>query len=632
MYKLNKKKGGTILQNDIYTPEEAFNKFLDKSNIEYLNSGGSGIILKAQFIGDISETPYYTFDSINISSPVTEIVIKIVLLNELILPDKSNLKNFNWSFNGSTLLQDNYNGFINEINTQCDVVLKTVGYLEPISPTIVYSDILTNNSDIQTFINILYNKSRNDENIKKLIKDLLVILNRQYFYKDEKMSKSKIGFIVMELVTPNFNSMRNMFLRTYKKIKNDSNVKKLAMSFSGMTIDKIYENSNFKELNNRVYELSTLYNFELYKNMARWLLIELACKCGITQADFHFGNFLIDPIYKGYFEDKLINEPIDVYFSLSPININVEGKSPNKRFFTPIKEDNIILKKSNSNLSVLPINNSSDSFESIDLLDDDDIDVNMLDPKYRQKGGKQYINEGKVILVDYGLSNKIPNQYIVTFKMWYNFLYNNIDSVTTEKMKKIINEILVIIHSINRNDGANLVNFGTWYSWIYGGYFNGGPEDKDELLSGKLIDDSDIEMMRSIIKSRKIAIKNLEERFKSFKFAPFTLPLSEEEINKRIYRGFEKTGGNIQNRYNNEVDDIVNKSFETIGYGLLSRDYLIKKINKERMEGENKQFKIFENSLNQTPISIKTGGKKKKRKTRNKSKKHNKKTRKNNRK
>ena len=632
MYKLNKKKGGTILQNDIYTPEEAFNKFLDKSNIEYLNSGGSGIILKAQFIGDISETPYYTFDSINISSPVTEIVIKIVLLNELILPDKSNLKNFNWSFNGSTLLQDNYNGFINEINTQCDVVLKTVGYLEPISPTIVYSDILTNNSDIQTFINILYNKSRNDENIKKLIKDLLVILNRQYFYKDEKMSKSKIGFIVMELVTPNFNSMRNMFLRTYKKIKNDSVFKKLAESFSGMTIDKIYENRNFKELNNRVYELSTLYNFELYKNMARWLLIELACKCGITQADFHFGNFLIDPIYKGYFEDKLINEPIDVYFSLSPININVEGKSPNKRFFTPIKEDNIILKKSNSNLSVLPINNSSDSFESIDLLDDDDIDVNMLDPKYRQKGGKQYINEGKVILVDYGLSNKIPNQYIVTFKMWYNFLYNNIDSVTTEKMKKIINEILVIIHSINRNDGANLVNFGTWYSWIYGGYFNGGPEDKDVLLSGKLIDDSDIEMMRSIIKSRKIAIKNLEERFKSFKFAPFTLPLSEEEINKRIYRGFEKTGGNIQNRYNNEVDDIVNKSFETIGYGLLSRDYLIKKINKERMEGENKQFKIFENSLNQTPISIKTGGKKKKRKTRNKSKKHNKKTRKNNRK
>ena len=632
MYKLNKKKGGTILQNDIYTPEEAFNKFLDKSNIEYLNSGGSGIILKAQFIGDISETPYYTFDSINISSPVTEIVIKIVLLNELILPDKSNLKNFNWSFNGSTLLQDNYNGFINEINTQCDVVLKTVGYLEPISPTIVYSDILTNNSDIQTFINILYSKSRNDENIKKLIKDLLVILNRQYFYKDEKMSKSKIGFIVMELVTPNFNSMRNMFLRTYKKIKNDSNVKKLAMSFSGMTIDKIYENSNFKELNNHVYELSTLYNFELYKNMARWLLIELACKCGITQADFHFGNFLIDPVYKGYYEDKLINEPIDIFFSLSPINTNVEGKSPNKRFFTPIKEDNIILKKSNSNLSVLHRNNSSDSFESIDLLDDDDIDVNMLDPKYNQKGGKQYINEGKVILVDYGLSNKIPNQYIVTFKMWYNFLYNNIDTITTEKMKKIINEILVIIHSIDRNDGVKLKTFGTWYSWIYGGYFNGGPEDKDILLSGKLIDDSDIEMMRSIIKSRKIAIKNLEERFKSFKFAPFTLPLSEEEINKRIYRGFEKTGGNMQYDSDNKVDEMINKTFETMSYGLISRDLLIKKINKERMEGQNKQFKIFENSLNQTPISIKTGGKKKKRKTRNKSKKHNKKTRKNNRK
>ena len=45
------------------------------------------------------------------------------------------------------------------------------------------------------------------------------------------MSKSKIGFIAMELVTPNFNLMRNIFFRTYKKIKNDSVVKKLAEYF-----------------------------------------------------------------------------------------------------------------------------------------------------------------------------------------------------------------------------------------------------------------------------------------------------------------------------------------------------------------------------------------------------------------
>lgn len=191
-----------ILSNNIYTPEEAFNKFLNESNITYLGHGGSGIILKIQFIGNKNETPYYAFNSQNISSPVTEIALKLVLLNDLILPNKSNIKIFDWGYDRLKLSQDNTDGFIREINNQCNIVLKTLDYIEPISPTIVFSDILSETPDIEFFIKILSNKSK-DYEIYKLINGLVNILNKVDYYNDVK-SRSNIGIIAMELVTSNF--------------------------------------------------------------------------------------------------------------------------------------------------------------------------------------------------------------------------------------------------------------------------------------------------------------------------------------------------------------------------------------------------------------------------------------------
>lgn len=279
-----------------------------------------------------------------------------------------------------------------------------------------------------------------------------------------------------------------------------------------------------EKIRKRVYEISTSYHFELYKNMARWLLIELACKCGISQADFHFNNFLLDTEYDGYYQDS--NEIKDNK-RLLPVDVN---ENNNKK--------------------------SKNSFETI------------------QFGGNLHVNKGRVILIDYGLSNMIPKKDIENLKQWYIDLYENNDIISDEDMKNIITKILQIIYSVIRNDGLKLEKAPSWYSWIIGGYFSGGPEQDNVLLSGRGINDDDIEMIRSIIKARKNAIQNLKDKFNLLEQPPFTLPLSEEIINERTYRGHKTTGGN---RYENNIDDLVYKAFETLEYGLLSRDYLSKK-------------------------------------------------------
>ncbi len=82
--------------------------------------------------------------------PVTNLVIKLVLIC-------NRNKRFQISNTDSlhSVLEDD---FRNEINIQTDIFFKTITYLQPLCPGIVYSEIVKDKSDIKTFLTAIFNR------------------------------------------------------------------------------------------------------------------------------------------------------------------------------------------------------------------------------------------------------------------------------------------------------------------------------------------------------------------------------------------------------------------------------------------------------------------------------------------
>lgn len=631
MTKKTNKKGGTIFINETYTPQEAFNKFLNSSHIHFFSSGGYGVILKATYFENPETSPYYSFNSDQIASPTTTLILKLIILNDNISPQNKSTGNLEWTFGPSNLAYANYTDFKREIQMQNKVVVDTIEYLEPISPVIVYSDIYEGYEETTTLLKVIKNRSIHHLRTQELLKTIYNQINIEQIFKNRETkeyitSKSSIGLIAMELISSDFNMLRNIFHDVFgKKILRDEIIKDYEKKIKGIPVNDLYKNDDMRTLIDRVYYISTQEKLELYKNMARLSIIEIAEKSGISQADFHFGNILVDPNYKGYYEDTLIKPPTS---SPKPESVSSYHSMSSLSTVNSDNED----EKSESNSIKRPLSKT----DFMDLDDDvrqnkkmydynvgDDFDVSVMDPNDKQYGGNdEYINSGKTIIIDYGISSIIPPDVMITIKELYNNIYENInDTDTREKIDKITNmiyDLLSKIYSIKRADGTSLNEFPQWYSWLAGGYLSGGVE-KDILLSGIHITYQDFKMFKSLINSRKNAINNLIEKFNNLEKTPFKLPLKKEEILKRIYSN-DQTGGNKKNT----LDTYVENAFQTIGYGMYSMIALEKKINNARSSLNNKMVKTP--TFLQPSISVGVGGKKIKKKNNktkhNKNKKH----------
>ncbi len=634
MTKKTNKKGGSIFINETYTPQEAFNKFLNDSNIHLFSSGGSGVILKATYFGAPETSPYYSFNADNIASPTTELILKLIILNNNISRQNKSIGNLEWEFGRSFLAYSSYTDFQKEINMQNKVVADTIEYLEPLSPTIVYSDIYDGYKETTTLLTILKNRSTQHLRTQELIKTMFKEVNTEQVFKNRTtneyiQSKSSIGLIAMELISSNFQMLRNVFLGIFSnKFLKDELVKSYEKKIAGIPVNELYNNTDMRMLIDRVYTISTDEKLELYKNMARLSIIEIAEKSGISQGDFHFGNILVDPNYKGYYDDTLIKtEPSpknsipsnDSISSLSTLDLNEEDESDTTNIKRPFSktdfiDDDAIQNKKNYNYDV-----------------EDDFDIGITEPDDKQTGGSDDLtNKGKTILIDYGYAAYIPQEDMTTIKTLYYDIYENIDNINErdklDKMTNAIFDLLNKIYSVKRADTISLKEYPQWYSWLIGGYLSGGPE-KDILLSGIHITYGDCRMFKNIINSRKIAVNNLLEKFNKFENKPFELPLKKEEILKRVYSSGQK-GGNKTN----QLDINVEKAFQTLGYGFYSAMLLEKKINnilKSKITSAyNKPYKMIETNASLQPtISVGVGGKKKTNKTkRNNKGKHHKKT------
>lgn len=209
--------------------------YILNSNVKFLAKGLSGYIflleLPDDFILNNNSTIFYK----NLSpdnkygTNVTKLLIKLQFITK----------------NGDTIKINNIRpiskyDFQNEVNVQTDIYFKTLQYLQPLCPAIVYANIMENNT----------------ENV-----DMLANLNNRFIGSNEEkiylqkfisnIDKYDIGIIAMEFV------------------------------YNGITLSK-YLDSNISKVEE-----------EKAKNIARFAVLELALKTGYNHGDFHMGNLML---------------------------------------------------------------------------------------------------------------------------------------------------------------------------------------------------------------------------------------------------------------------------------------------------------------------------------------------------
>lgn len=170
-----------------------------------------------------------------LGSPVTKLLIKLCMIHDYTTPFKvTNVLNH-------TLASDDEESFHNEINIQTDIYFKSIKYLQPICPGIVYSNIISDKNDISEFIELL--KQNSAVNLHQPLTRINQALN---YY-----TGSKLGVIVMEMVQ------------------------------QAQTLSNIVENPKLEKLKNT------------YESICRYALINLTMQTGYNHGDFHGKNFLL---------------------------------------------------------------------------------------------------------------------------------------------------------------------------------------------------------------------------------------------------------------------------------------------------------------------------------------------------
>jgi exodeoxyribonuclease VII small subunit len=246
-YRTRKNRGGMsgITIKKGFSKKKAFDFFIENSVVEYVSKGGFGITFKAKLNPEFtSKSPYKSTDSATYGLSISTILFKLVFLYSSDNSESNLSKQLYIGIDDAdsiTVRKEELSNFYGEINIQEDVYFKTMDYLEPICPAIVYSNVYTASNDINKLklLEQIMKSTTSGSYTFKLLQGLI---------KSEKFIGS-IGVVAMEFAD----------------------------------------------------EYRTLYSFEIskydypkdVKAAAMYLILELAIKTGYSHADFHGGNIMI---------------------------------------------------------------------------------------------------------------------------------------------------------------------------------------------------------------------------------------------------------------------------------------------------------------------------------------------------
>jgi len=236
--KITKKyKGGMMIprENNV----SVITSYLENSTIDVISKGSFGMVFISKLKNEVP-VPYLSMNpGPTFGTPISSLVFKLCLIRNM--EDDPDFEPFKKSLKLMFIEEEE---FKNEINIQTDIFMKTMNYLQPICPAIVFSDIFHYDE---------LKEPTDEENVTAM-----KMMN--FFRIFEKIGQTvdlKIGLIAMEVVAP--------------------------------------------------HEYNTLYNLpkNIY-NIARmqclFLLIKLALDTEYTHGDHHRGNLLYNPEDTTYFK------------------------------------------------------------------------------------------------------------------------------------------------------------------------------------------------------------------------------------------------------------------------------------------------------------------------------------------
>ena len=246
-------KGG-LNRKHPYTIDSAFRYFLEKSDITYMTKGAFGIIFKCN-LKDGIESPYTNLRTIYKDKEVRNIIIKFSLVHH------DDIYEFILEHGDSFEITSVHaiKGFKDEVKKQVDIFDTTKDKLDPICPSIIYNE-----------------------------------------YLDERVNKNNYMRDTMGIIYTSISSIKNkdnvMLLRLFDnlliKVNSSSNY---SFGLIGMEMMGDYVTLN---------SLIGTYDYNLYEDMAKLRLIELAVKTGYSHNDFHRGNILVNTNATGYYIEK----------------------------------------------------------------------------------------------------------------------------------------------------------------------------------------------------------------------------------------------------------------------------------------------------------------------------------------
>jgi hypothetical protein len=244
-------KGG--LQIDSGDAKEAFEHFISNSTISLLSRGSFGLTFVAKLNPGVT-TNYKHLVWSRYDLPVETLLFKVSCIYELDNGEQREKIDLSQQNNNIELTSVDIKEFKQEVNTQIDIFFKSISYLQPYCPGIVYANNYKNTEETHILLDKITNNINNNifSGVLRSIKQALI--------GDEC---SSIGIIGME------------FLQGY---------------------DTIY---NLNKLNPD----TTFNNYML----GYYILMKVAVDTGYSHGDFHSGNLLINPYDIGYFGKAKIN-------------------------------------------------------------------------------------------------------------------------------------------------------------------------------------------------------------------------------------------------------------------------------------------------------------------------------------
>ena len=301
-------KGGIMINNK--NSDEAFKYFMNNSTFSYLANGANGILFKAKLNAGAKsnyKTIEYT-DSKSYGDMVNEIIIKLVFvyddpkgetLSESIEIDINNVQSESESITPTEFYTTELQRFKAEVNIQTDVFFKTIEYLQPVCPAIVYSAVYEQDTDDEI------DAYMEDKNNKTKLRWLLYTI---YKSCDSEQTLNIINGITNLIYTNptilNIGIIAMEFADSYTLLSGLQKKQTPKTSSMGYYDDYILTTNSTPQqtirYENEAHQLDI--DNELYINMTIFILLKLAYDTGYTHGDFHMSNIFINKNYNNYFK------------------------------------------------------------------------------------------------------------------------------------------------------------------------------------------------------------------------------------------------------------------------------------------------------------------------------------------